>query len=38
MCIEILCVVCEVLTGAGLARKTFEKKIIQFNSDTPYSL
>ena len=33
----IVCVVCKVLTGAGLIRRTFKTKLIQVNSDTPYS-
>ena len=35
--IIITCVVCKVLTGPGLIRRTFKTKLIQLNSDTPYS-
>ena len=34
---KILCMVCKTLTGAGLVRKTLKTKLIQFNSDIPYS-
>ena len=37
MYIKILCKVCKVLAGAELERKTFQTKLIQLNSDTPYS-
>ena len=28
MCIKPVCVVCKVLTGAGLVRRTFKTKLI----------